>query len=103
MAKVLFALKQLCKDSGLQKQKIGNHIIKRLTSMLGNKEITAEFLFQAMLQIQMLATHSTNCELMDKHKLLEVLKEVSKLPVSNKISDFDGRVALLDSEIKVVV
>jgi len=105
MSKTMFALKQLCKDRGDQKQNIGSHIIRRLKSRLADKEFenTSEFIFQSILLLQMLATHSTNCEIMDSCELIPVLMEVSKQPACSKIDQFDRRVQQLRNLIDVTV
>lgn len=117
MCKVMFALKQLCKDRNDQKQFIGAHTAGRIIERLAGKsrgrefERTSEFLFQSILLLQMLVTHSTNCQILDRGKdywekgkgFEDYLDELVQLPQTKKIHAFEERVRQLKEDVQVAV
>jgi len=117
VCKVMFALKQLCKDRNDQKQFIGAHASGRIIERLGGKsrgkefERTSEFIFQSILLLQMLVTHSTNCQIIergkdywDKGKTFEnYLDEIVSLPQAQKINALEDRINQIKATVQTAV
>eukprot|EP00440_Ansanella_granifera_P034541 gb/GFBE01037470.1/.p1 GENE.gb/GFBE01037470.1/~~gb/GFBE01037470.1/.p1 ORF type:complete len:878 (+),score=225.29 gb/GFBE01037470.1/:1-2634(+) len=95
--KVSFALKQLCASRNDQKHYIGNTAIPYLIEGLAHKDVekTPEFLYQSLLLLIMLSGLPTNCELMYKEGLINVLQDLSNHPIAKKTMDFHAKAARL--------
>jgi len=101
MCWVMFALKQLCKDDPWQKQEIGAHAIKRILERLQDKpaEKGPQFIFQSLLLLQMLATHTPNCVMMKRHNLDAVMEGIVDIPSCKSIKDYKDKVERLKADV----
>jgi len=117
LCKVMFALKQLCKDRADQMQNIGAHVVGRLVERLGGKshgrefERTSEFLFQSILLLQMLVTHATNCciiegrkDYWEKDKDFDAyMDDLLALPQTQKINAYEDRIRKLKEDVQQAI
>merc|ERR1712032_928422 len=97
----MFALKQICYDSGERKFKVGYHTIQKIIEDIKNPEIelTMEYIHHAMLLLQMFATTNTNCSQLMKYNAVEVLGELKKNPLVAKQVALWEKVHLLQQTI----
>merc|ERR1719388_85813 len=67
MSKTMFALKQLCANSGENKERVGTHVIQTVVQELGNKknlDSNRDWAVNAIMLLLLLSIYKDNCKVM---------------------------------------
>jgi len=102
--KAMFVLKQLMANHNDMKADVGGQIIGKLLAELGSpdKEVdkSSDFLAQAIMLLQMLASAPINCQRLGDASATDVLERISKHPNARRVDGFKRRVEQLQESIE---